>query len=97
MGPSDGHTYLGDFVKEGGYADETKEAFSELLDGEKLCRPNIFSTDPHELLTRHRGMLLGYIYMTGRRQAGPKQRGAGKISKASCFKKQIARYDVCVS
>ena len=60
--PTDGHTYLGDFVRRGGYADEANEAFSQLLEGDELCQMDVFNAqadqDRHKLLTRHRGMLL---------------------------------------
>ena len=64
LGPSEGYSYIGDFVKENGYVDSTAGVIEELLFGESaLTRCELFgvvagTTEASKLLTVHRGLVL---------------------------------------
>ena len=64
LGPSPGHTFLGDFLRPGGYLDETRAELdrlfcvdSPLMDVELFNVAND-STDAHDVITRNRGCAL---------------------------------------
>ena len=76
LGPTPGHTYLGDFVRRGGYADQADQAMSDLLTGDSLCRTDVFhhgraDLDLNVILTRHRGILLNIWSAMSERMLGP--------------------------
>ena len=61
--PAEGHTYIGDFVKPGGYVCATEDRVTALLEGTALCDTRLFAFEEntekaHVVLTRNRGMLL---------------------------------------
>ena len=64
LGTAIGHTYLGDFVKNGGYADKTMaEIEALLLSNSALTSCELFrveegSAEAAALATRHRGLVL---------------------------------------
>ena len=77
MGPSAVHSYIGDFVRDGGYVDVTMAKLEELLFGEStLSRCEVFgvvagTVEAIELLTLHRGLALRAVGSFKARVADP--------------------------
>ena len=77
LGPSAGHSYIGDFVRDGGYVDVTMAKLEELLFGESaLIRCELFgvvagTAEASELITLHRGLALRAVGSFKARAAYP--------------------------